>query len=141
MQISPRASFALKTAGLIGVAVLSGAFGAAFASHFGTSSMSISYVDFISIVLSALGVILMAVTLFVAILAVIGWTSIETKLRAHSIEFIGSELRDDKPLAQMVKKAVRDAVYEGVAPAEEDGPADDAHLSEAPAAEIGNAGK
>jgi hypothetical protein len=141
MQINPRASLALKIAGLIGVAVLSGLTGAALASHFGTSSISISYVDFISVVLSALGVLLMAVTLFVAILAVIGWTSIESKLRAHSIEFIGSELRDDKPLAQMVKKAVRDAVYEGVAPADEDEPGDEPER-EAPADEIiGNAAK
>lgn len=88
--------------------------------HFGTSSISISYVDFISIVLTALGVMLTAVTLFVGALAVIGWTSIETRLRNHSIEFIGSELKEDKPLGLMIRKAVRDAVYEGVLPAEED---------------------
>jgi hypothetical protein len=120
MQISSRTTLALKIAGFVGLAVLSGLVGAALASHFGTSSLSISYVDFISVVLSALGVLLMVVTLFVAILAVIGWTSIESKLRAHSIEFIGSELRDDKPLGQMVRKAVRDAVYEGIMPADEE---------------------
>jgi len=71
------------------------------------------------VVLTCLGVMLTAVTLFVGVLAVIGWTSIETRLRSHSIEFIGSELSEDKPLGQMVRRAVREAVYEGVAPARE----------------------
>ena len=105
-------------AGLSALAVVSGLVGAALTTRFGTSNIRISYIDFISVILTALGVILTAVTLFVGALAVIGWTSIETRLRSHSIEFIGSELREDKPLGRMVRKAVRDAVYEGVMPAD-----------------------
>lgn len=117
MQIPSKAAFAGKVVGLAGLAIVSGLVGAALASKFGTSSMTVSYIDFISVVLTCLGVMLTAVTLFVGVLAVIGWTSIETRLRSHSIEFIGSELTEDKPLGQMVRKAVREAVYEGVVPA------------------------
>lgn len=121
MQVRSETEFLAKLLGLTGLAVVSGLVGAALASHFGTSSIRVSYIDFISVVLTCLGVILTAVTLFVGVLAVIGWTSIETRLRSHSIEFIGSELSEDKPLGQMVRKAVREAVYEGVVPARENG--------------------
>ena len=128
MQPGPKSKIAVKLISMILLALISGVIGAALAGNFGTSSISISYIDFISVVLTALGVMLATATLFVAVLAVIGWTSIEARLRNHSIEFIGSELKDDKPLAIMIKKAVREAVYEGVAPTTEEddtGNADD----------------
>lgn len=111
---------------LIGsIALTSGLIGAALASKFGTSSETISYIDFVSILLTCLGVMMTALTLFIGALAIIGWTSIETKLRTHSIEFIGSELDEEKPLGRMVRKAVRDAVYEGVSATPEDEDSDD----------------
>jgi hypothetical protein len=94
--------------------------GAATTAQFGTSNYSLSYADFISILLTCLGVMLATLTLIVGLLAVIGWTSIETRLRDHSISYIGSELQEGKPLGELVRKAVREAVYEGVSPREEE---------------------
>lgn len=122
MQLSRTVRTALKWLGLISVALVSGIIGASMASHFGTSSFTLSYTDFVSIMLTCLGVMLAVVTLFVGLLAVLGWTSIEARLRDHSIEYIGSELQDGKPLGDLVRKAVREAVYEGVLPTIEEEP-------------------
>lgn len=126
MQLSRNVEVAAKWSGVLFVALISGVVGAALTSHFGTSAYTLSYADFVSILLTCLGVMLTVVTLFVGLLAVLGWTSIEARLRDHSIEYIGSELQEGKPLGELVRKAVRDAVYEGVSPADpEDDPFED----------------
>lgn len=124
---------ATKWLSLGSVALISGIIGASLTAHFGTSSYTLSYADFVSIMLTCLGVMLAVVTLFVGLLAVLGWTSIESRLRDHSIEFIGSELQDGKPLGELVRKAVREAVYEGVSPSVADDPFEDEIENERPA--------
>jgi formaldehyde-activating enzyme involved in methanogenesis len=70
--------------------------------------------------LTALGVMMTAMTLLVGALAVIGWTSIESKLRDHSYDYMRSDLKSGGPLQELVRRAVRDAVYEGVRPIDPD---------------------
>lgn len=116
MQLSRGMQATLKWIGIGALCLLSGTIGASFTTHFGTSSYTLSYADFISVMLTCLGVMLAIVTLFVGVLAVLGWTSIEARLRDHSIQYIGSELQEGKPLGELVRRAVREAVYEGVLP-------------------------
>lgn len=48
----------------------------------------ISSADFISIILTALGVILAALAIFIGGIAVIGWATFEEKLRQNSDDFL-----------------------------------------------------
>jgi hypothetical protein len=110
----------LKILGLLALCLFGGVVGASLATHFGTSSYSISFVDFISVMLTALGVMMTTMTLLVGALAVIGWTSIEGKLRDHSYDYMSNDLKVGGPLQELVRRAVRDAVYEGVRPLDHD---------------------
>ncbi len=51
-------------------------------------SDKITSADFISIILTALGVILAALALFIGVLAIIGWATFEDRLKHNSEEFL-----------------------------------------------------
>lgn len=53
-----------------------------------TPNSDISASDFISIILSALGVILTALALFLGVLALVGWATFEERLKQNSDEFL-----------------------------------------------------
>jgi len=80
---------------------------------------NIGYADFIGIILSSIGVLLTIVTIFLAVFGVIGWVSISERLRDNTYSFLGEQLSEGKSLYNLIRKEVRDAVYEGVAPVEE----------------------
>jgi hypothetical protein len=101
-------------AAIIAACALSGVIGGAVTRWFSPSSFSVSYVDFISITLSALGVLITTLGIFIAILSVLGWRSIEDKLRDHSAEFVNNELREGAPLYKAIMQTVREAAYDGI---------------------------
>jgi hypothetical protein len=82
-------------------------------------SYDIGYADFIGIVLSALSVLLAILTIFLAVFGFIGWASISERLRQNTYSFLGDQIAEGKPLYNLIRKEVRDAVYEGVEPVEE----------------------
>lgn len=51
------------------------------------SGDDVTYVDFISITLTALALMITILGFFVAAAGVIGWTTIENKLRDHSVKY------------------------------------------------------
>lgn len=55
----------------------------------------ISAADFISIILTALGVILAALALFIGGLAIVGWATFEEKLRQNSDDFLRKRFSPD----------------------------------------------
>ena len=79
-------------------------------------SYEIGYADFIGIVLSALSVLLTVLAIFLAIFGVIGWASFSERLRESSYSFLGDQLSEGKSLYNLIRKEVREAVYEGVEP-------------------------
>ncbi|MDO9363159.1 MAG: hypothetical protein Q7T60_09555 [Sphingopyxis sp.] len=112
--------------------VVSGLIGGVMSRHFAPSSLEISYVDFISIMLTSLGIILTALAVFIGILAVLGWNSIEDKLRDHSHDYIRRQLEEGNPLRDDIRRSVREVVYEGVAAETE---IDDERFEDLPAGE------
>ena len=50
------------------------------------ASNDITYADFLSITLTALALMITILGFFVAAAGLIGWTTLENKLRSHSIE-------------------------------------------------------
>lgn len=73
-----------------------------------------TYSDFISIILTALGVMLTALTIFLGVLAVVGWTSIESKLRDHSISYFKDQLSSEGPLRAELEELFTEIAYEGI---------------------------
>jgi hypothetical protein len=87
--------------------------------------LEISTVDFVTVVLSSISVLLTLLTIFLAVFGFIGWRAINDRVRDHSLTYLGNELQEGKPMFTLIQKAVLDEVYKGVRPAEEDVPFDD----------------
>jgi hypothetical protein len=58
---------------------------------------SVSEAEFVSIILSALGVMLTAVTVFLGALAIIGWTTFETRVQQSAEAFMRVRFAEDDP--------------------------------------------
>lgn len=58
---------------------------------------AISGAEFVSIVLSALGVMLTAVTVFLGALAIIGWATFETRVQQSANSFMKKRFAEDDP--------------------------------------------
>lgn len=84
------------------------------------SQLSIEPVDLITIVLSAISVLLALLTIFLAVFALIGWRSINDGVREHSVNFLSGELEEGKPLFILIRDAAVRAMYDGVRSADVD---------------------
>ncbi len=89
------------------------------------SKLEISTVDFITIMLSSISVLLALLTIFLAVFGFIGWRAINDRVRDHSLTYLGNELQEGKPMFMLIQKAVLEEVYKGVRPAGDDLPFDD----------------
>jgi|EndMetStandDraft_5_1072996.scaffolds.fasta_scaffold823403_2 hypothetical protein len=56
----------------------------------------VSYTDFISIMLTALGLMITVLGFFVAAAGVIGWATLESKLKEHSFGYFSEQLDTSK---------------------------------------------
>ena len=82
--------------------------------HFGTSSYTISYADFISVMLSAIAVLLTALTIFLAVLGVLGWAAIAKGVRSRTEEFLADGFQEGEVLYSLVESKIAEQVYRGV---------------------------
>lgn len=83
-----------------------------FVPKLGPETVSITYTDYISIMLTALAVILAALAFFVGVLAIVGWgqirTSAEERARQVAREMIAESLKKNGDLRKLVEKAFED---------------------------------
>ncbi len=84
------------------------------AAHLPSPDNQMTYADFITIILTALGVMLTALTIFLGVLAVVGWTSIESKLRDHSMSYFKDELSSNGSLRAELEELFTEIAYEGI---------------------------
>lgn len=103
------------------LALIAGVSGAVVtvALHMGIAPESLtaddlSYSDFLSITLTALGLMITVLGFFVAAAGVIGWTTLESKLRSHSIEYFQEQLQKDGSLRQELEEIIVKIGYAGV---------------------------
>lgn len=75
---------------------------------------NIRYQDFVSLSLTALGLMLTVLGFFVAAASIIGWTTIESKLREHSIQYFTKQLSKDGELRAEFEKLITEIAYEGI---------------------------
>lgn len=70
------------------------------------TQISISYPDLVSLMLTAVSIILAALGFVVAIVAVVGWNSIGDRVSTLSRQFLSNSLSDGGELKSMVQKSL-----------------------------------
>ena len=100
----------LMAAGVVGLCLISGIVGGALNRNFGTSSYTLSYADFVSIMLTAISLLITVLAVFLAIAGVIGWNSIEQKVHTKTEDFLSKGFEKGGQLDRMVYRRVRDVV-------------------------------
>jgi magnesium-transporting ATPase (P-type) len=95
--------------------------GAVFLKHFAIDQNigEIRYVDLISIILTALSIMITIFGLFLAVLGVIGWATFESKLRANSLSYLTAELSKEGKLRKEFEAILTEISLRGVRPEEQ----------------------
>ena len=105
---------------LVVCAVIAGTVGAAASRHFGTSAYTISFADFIAILLSAVTLLITLLGFILALLAYIGWRElnerIDNKVVGRTTEFLEEGFQESGPLHKMFHVNAKRASYSGVDP-------------------------
>lgn len=108
----------LKVLGLCTVAAIAGALATLVLHLFHTpllpNAEHIKYTDFLSITLTALSLMVTVLGIFVAAAGVIGWTTLESKLQTHSVEYFTKQLEKDAPLRKEFEQFFADIAYTGI---------------------------
>lgn len=105
--------------------LIAGLVGGALSRNFGTSSYTISYADFIAILLSAVSVLLTLLGLILAILAFIGWKSITGTVENRTEQFLDDGFQEGNPLRDLVIARTREIMFAGILDLDAENEADD----------------
>lgn len=98
----------------VAVCLFAGLIGGAATRHFGEASYTISYADFISIMLTAVSLLMTLLAFFLAGLAYLGWQSVTTKVENSVNSFLNEGFKDGNPLHKMLVEQKDRAMFEGV---------------------------
>jgi uncharacterized membrane protein len=121
----------LKALALIAMCVISGVIGGALTNNFGHSTYTLSYADFISVMLTAIAVLMTVLAIFLGILGVIGWNSVANKVESRTEDFLIDGFKKGEPLYLMLRARVTEAMYEGVRPVSAEDEAEDTDMASA----------
>lgn len=117
-----RASWLVAT---VLLCVLSGVIGGALSRNFGTSAYTISYADFIAVLLTAVSVLLTLLGLILAVLAFVGWRSITGTVESRTEAFLDEGFREGNPLHELVIKRTQEIMFRGITNIDATNEADD----------------
>jgi hypothetical protein len=100
----------LRIAAVVGLCIVSGIAGGALNRNFGESSYTLSYADFVSIMLTAVSVLITVLAVVLAIAGVMGWNSIEQKVQTKTEDFLSKGFEKGGHLDRMVYRRVKDVI-------------------------------
>lgn len=110
----------LRVGLLVVGAVIAGVVGASASRHLGTSAYSISFADFIAVLLSAVTLLITLLGFILALLAYVGWRElnerIDSKVVSRTTEFLEEGFRENGSLHKMLQVNAKRASYSGVDP-------------------------
>lgn len=92
----------LKGLAAVGLCLISGVIGGALTRHVGTTNFTLSYADFVSIMLTAISVLMTVLAIFLAVAGFVGWTTIEQKVHSKTEEYLARGLEEGGRLESMV---------------------------------------
>lgn len=114
----------LKTVGVAGLCLVSGVIGGSLTQHFGTSSYTLAYADFVSIMLTAVSVLMTVLAVFLAVAGFVGWTTIEQKVHGKTEDFLAKGFekggRLDRIVVEMIERKTEEIMFRGVQPVGDD---------------------
>ena len=84
------------------------------------ATVNINYVDFVSIMMTSVSLILAALGFVIAILAFIGWNSIGAKVSTSAKEFLKESVKDGGELHKLVRAEAKEIIYRGIEPVDTD---------------------
>lgn len=99
----------LRIGGVVGLCLVSGIVGGALNRNFGTSSYTLSYADFVSIMLTAVSLLITVLAVFLAVAGFVGWTTIEQKVHLKAEDYLASGFKDDGRLMEMLNERLTSA--------------------------------
>jgi hypothetical protein len=111
-----RAGSWLKALGIVAVCIVSGVIGGSLTRNFGTSSYTLSYADFVSIMLTAVSLLITVLAVFLAVFGFIGWNAIQNRVHQRTEEFLNEGFKEGRPLYQMLETRATEIIYEGIMP-------------------------
>ena len=115
---------ALKVAGVVVLCLVSGVIGGALTRNFGTSSYTLSYADFVSVMLTAVSLLMTVLAIFLAVVGFLGWTTIEQKVHGKTEDFLAKGFekggRLDRVVVEMIERKTEEIMFRGVQPVSED---------------------
>lgn len=111
----------IKTCFIILACLIASGIGGAISRTWGQSQYTISYSDFVSIMLTAISLLMTVLAIFLAVLGFIGWTSIEQRVHSKTEAYL-SQLNDKimKQAENAIREKTNAIMYEGVSAVEED---------------------
>lgn len=80
------------------------------------TTISLSYVDLVSILMTAVSIILAGLGFVIAILGIIGWNSIGAKVSESAKEFLKDSVKEGGELHRLVKEEAKEIIYAGIQP-------------------------
>ena len=108
----------IRIAGLFGLCLFSGLVGGVLTRHVGPREHTISYADFISILLTAISLLMTVLAIFLAVAGFVGWTTIEQKVQGKTDDFLaagfGKGGRFDRIIIETIERRTEEIMFEGV---------------------------
>jgi hypothetical protein len=109
---------ALKIFGVVSLCLVAGLIGGSFNRHFGTSSLTLSYADFVSIMLTAVSLLITVLAIFLAVAGFVGWTTIEQKVHGKTEDFLAEGFekngRLERIVVEIIERKAEEIMFSGV---------------------------
>lgn len=114
----------LKIAGVVALCLISGAIGGGLTRQFGTSTYTMSYADFVSVMLTAVSLLMTVLAIFLAVAGFLGWSTIEQKVHGKTEDFLTEGFKKggrlDRVVVDMIERKTEEIMFQGVDPVGED---------------------
>ena len=120
MQLTAPGSTWVKAILLIVACIISAGIGGGLSRHWGASTYEISYSDFISIMLTAISLLMTVLAIFLAVFGVLGWSSIESRVHEKTEAYLAKlEPVIQKSVEEAIRAKTNELMYEGIEPISE----------------------
>lgn len=114
----------LRAAGVVGLCLMSGLIGGWLTRLGNGHDYTLGYADFVSIMLTAVSLLITVLAVFLAVAGFVGWTTIEQKVHGKTEDFLAKGFekggRLDRIVVDMIERKTEQIMFQGVQPVGED---------------------
>jgi hypothetical protein len=99
---------------IVALCIFSGIAGGVVGKKIGSNNHEVSYSDFISILLSAISLLMTLLGFGLAIFGVIGWNSVSSRVKERTKEFLDTGFDDDGALSERMRSHFGEFLKQGL---------------------------